>query len=753
MGKLTENYTIISQLGKGGMGAVYLAQDKRLDRKVAIKVLTLNENLSLEQKSEIIARFQKEAKAIAKLSHPNVVAIHDIGEDNGEYYMVMEFLEGKSIGSILDKDKKLPIQECIDISIQICKALDYIHSNSIVHRDIKPDNIIITKNNIAKITDFGIAQNDSDQMRLTQDGTILGSIMYISPEQLRNSKEVDNRADIFSYGVTLYQMITGKMPFDGETVGEVVTKILSSQPELPRKYNPDIPFELERIIMKALNKDREKRYQNMKEMEKDLVSLLKNTSTNILANTSKNISNSTVILDKKNINLTNTNNLKKDEYKTIKIEKASKKEIFIRTILKIIISIVLINLSYSFVSEFLRPNVLNEILKTNDFLGLFPQGPYSSLILEKKLALKTSFYNLFIVFLFLLIWAFILPIESKGIYRNDNPKSEILPIILSLIIVFIYSLLMFPNVKPFDKYLSAFNKDSAEKITDLSYIFNHKGYLTYSNLDEYKSFYYNLDKKSNKKTLYIDHPEIQVKDNIFNTDYIKLSVFSINNESKEQIIVNDLFDNIFTFNEPQKELYFNKLSELVNIVSEGNISLSENFEKKVLKDELNKVKEISINWDKNILNIKRNSISLKTEDNKYEYPKKTDKNIDIPFKNNTDKKIFVILYSLKDNSKKSYLSINASSQDFLKVREGEDYSLIVLFEDKTIIPYAGNFSFSNGNYFKIDSYYKENSSYYSLDSIKEKQREIVNKTFLSQEGIFYTKDADIISFKLNSLKK
>jgi hypothetical protein len=346
-----------------------------------------------------------------------------------------------------------------------------------------------------------------------------------------------------------------------------------------------------------------------------------------------------------------------------------------------------------------------------------------------------------------------LPIESKGIYRNDNPKSEILPIILSLIIVFIYSLLMFPNVKPFDKYLSAFNKDSAEKITDLSYIFNHKGYLTYSNLDEYKSFYYNLDKKSNKKTLYIDHPEIQVKDNIFNTDYIKLSVFSINNESKEQIIVNDLFDNIFTFNEPQKELYFNKLSELVNIVSEGNISLSENFEKKVLKDELNKVKEISINWDKNILNIKRNSISLKTEDNKYEYPKKTDKNIDIPFKNNTDKKIFVILYSLKDNSKKSYLSINASSQDFLKVREGEDYSLIVLFEDKTIIPYAGNFSFSNGNYFKIDSYYKENSSYYSLDSIKEKQREIVNKTFLSQEGIFYTKDADIISFKLNSLKK
>jgi len=361
MGKLTENYTIISQLGKGGMGAVYLAQDKRLDRKVAIKVLTLNENLSLEQKSEIIARFQKEAKAIAKLSHPNVVAIHDIGEDNGEYYMVMEFLEGKSIGSILDKDKKLPIQECIDISIQICKALDYIHSNSIVHRDIKPDNIIITKNNIAKITDFGIAQNDSDQMRLTQDGTILGSIMYISPEQLRNSKEVDNRADIFSYGVTLYQMITGKMPFDGETVGEVVTKILSSQPELPRKYNPDIPFELERIIMKALNKDREKRYQNMKEMEKDLVSLLKNTSTNILANTSKNISNSTVILDKKNINLPNTNNLKKDEYKTIKIEKASKKEIFIRTILKIIISIVLINLSYSFVSEFLRPNVLNEI--------------------------------------------------------------------------------------------------------------------------------------------------------------------------------------------------------------------------------------------------------------------------------------------------------------------------------------------------------------------------------------------------------
>lgn len=758
MTKLTDNYNIISQLGKGGMGAVYLAQDKRLDRKVAIKVLTLNENLSLEQKSEIIARFQKEAKAIAKLSHPNVVGIHDIGEDNGQYYMVMEFLEGRSIGSILDEEKKLPIQDCIDISIQICKALDYIHSNSIVHRDIKPDNIIITKNNVAKITDFGIAQNDSDQMRLTQDGTILGSIMYISPEQLRNSKDVDNRADIFSYGVTLYQMVTGKMPFEGETVGEVVTKILSNQPELPRKHNPDIPFELEKIIMKALNKDRNKRYQSMKEMEKDLNSLLKNTSANMSMNTTnKNISNSTLILNKNtsNLNIDNrtNNDLKKEEKILIKIEKATKKDIIIRTFLKIIISLIIFQLLYNFISSFVRPTLLEDLLKTQNFLGLFPQGPYSALLLEKKIALKTSLYNLFIIFLFLLAWSFILPIESKGAHRNDNFKAEILPIFISLLVTFIYSTIMFPSFKPIDKYINAYNQDLSQKISDLSYIFNHKGYFYYSNLDEYKSYYFNIHKKTNKKSLYIESPEIQLKDNILNTDYIKLDLLSSNKESKEQSIINDLFDNIFTFNDPPKELYLNKFSELVSLLSEGNIILSENFEKNILRDELNKVKEISISWDKNILNIKRNSITLKTEENKYQYPKKTDKSINVNIKNNTNLKMFLILYSLKDSSRKVDLTINSNSMNSFKAREGDEYFVLILFEDKTVIPYAGNFSFSNGNYFEINNYYKENSSYYSLDNIKTNEKETINKTFLNQEGIFNTKDADIISFKLNSLKK
>ncbi|RYX93588.1 serine/threonine protein kinase, partial [bacterium] len=298
MGSLTDNYHIIKELGRGGMGAVYLANDKRLDRKVAIKILQIGSSFTVEQKSEIINRFQKEARAIAKLSHPNIVNIHDIGEEDGQYYMVMEFLEGSSIASMLEKQTTLPIDECVNISIQICKALDYMHKNAIVHRDIKPDNIVIGLDKVAKVTDFGIAQNDSEQMRLTQDGAILGSVMYISPEQLRNSKDVDNRADIFSYGVTLYQMLTGKLPFQGETIGEVVSKVLGENPELPRKINPSIPYELEAIVMKSMNKDREKRYKNIEDMERDLQNLLathsfKKTNIQNINTTSANINKTT----------------------------------------------------------------------------------------------------------------------------------------------------------------------------------------------------------------------------------------------------------------------------------------------------------------------------------------------------------------------------------------------------------------------------------------------------------------------------
>jgi serine/threonine protein kinase len=278
---ISGNYAIEKEIGRGGMGIVYLATDKRLDRPVAIKVLnlsTLEEYVS--DVSEIIIRFNREAKAVAKLSHPNIVSIYDIGYENNLHYMVMEFLEGKVLTE-LKTPGQLDIKQIANIGIQICSALDFAHQRGIIHRDIKTANIILTPGNSAKLMDFGIAQlNTEGHLRLTREGSVLGSMTYISPEQLMNAKNVDARADIYSLGVTLYELLTGRLPFEGNNVATLIMNILKDKPEPPSKFNNKVPEMLDQIIEKALEKNLVMRYQTAQEFSEDLTNFLNSFTTN-----------------------------------------------------------------------------------------------------------------------------------------------------------------------------------------------------------------------------------------------------------------------------------------------------------------------------------------------------------------------------------------------------------------------------------------------------------------------------------------
>lgn len=266
-------YEIISEVGRGGMGVVYKAKDVRLGRIVALKELILLDNISNKDKEEIIERFRREAQTAANLSHLNIVTIYDVGEENKRHFIAMEFLEGKTLKEFLDEGKELTPEEKIDILIQVCDALEHAHSHGVVHRDIKPDNILILKNGKVKITDFGIARMSEALPSMTQDGTMLGTLGYISPEQLHDSRQVDSRADIFSLGAVMYELYTKVLPFDGGSIGATILKIVTENPIPPREINPTIPETIEKIIMKALQKDPDLRYQRASEISSELRTL------------------------------------------------------------------------------------------------------------------------------------------------------------------------------------------------------------------------------------------------------------------------------------------------------------------------------------------------------------------------------------------------------------------------------------------------------------------------------------------------
>lgn len=278
LSSLEKIYKIEKELGRGGMGVVYLATDKRLDRQVAIKVLKISSGNvdSGVSEDEIIERFQREAKAVAKLNHPNIINIHDIGTDEGLHYMVTEFVDGYSVSNMIE-DKTLDLETCVNIGIQICSALELAHEQGIIHRDIKPANIIFSKKGMAKLMDFGIAQlskQEKEAYKLTQVGSVLGSIMYISPEQLNDASKVDPRTDIYSFGMSLYEMLTGQLPFMAESISNIVLKILNHEAPNPSSYNYRINRSLDNVILKSLLKDPDKRYQSAGEMKRDLEKVL-----------------------------------------------------------------------------------------------------------------------------------------------------------------------------------------------------------------------------------------------------------------------------------------------------------------------------------------------------------------------------------------------------------------------------------------------------------------------------------------------
>jgi len=259
-------YEIISELGQGAMGVVYKARDPLIDRIVAIK--TINLGLALDEKEEYEGRFYQEAKAAGRLSHPNIVTIYDVGKSGDVAYIAMEFLHGRELRDILNDGQSLSVERVLDVVAQVARGLAYAHEHGIVHRDVKPSNIMVGLDGHVKITDFGIARMESASVR-TQTGMVLGSPKYMSPEQVMG-KLIDQRSDIFSLGVVLYEMLTGKGPFVGENVNAIMYQTLNTVPPPPSTVSAAVPDMLNFIVAKALAKGLDDRYQSAKDLADDL---------------------------------------------------------------------------------------------------------------------------------------------------------------------------------------------------------------------------------------------------------------------------------------------------------------------------------------------------------------------------------------------------------------------------------------------------------------------------------------------------
>jgi eukaryotic-like serine/threonine-protein kinase len=266
-----KRYVIKRKLGSGGMADVYLAEDQELGRRVALKLL--DERHSSDE--QFVERFRREAQSAAGLNHPNIVSIFDRGRAEGTYYIAMEYLDGRTLKELLVRNGPTPIPIAIDYARQILGALAFAHRNGIVHRDIKPHNIVVGGDGRLKVTDFGIARSGTSQM--TEVGSIVGTAQYLSPEQARGAP-VDPRSDLYSLGVVLYEMLTGKVPFTGDTPVEIAMKHLSQVPKPPSEWRDEVPHDLDAVVMRALAKDPEQRYGSAEEMDADLARVARGVS-------------------------------------------------------------------------------------------------------------------------------------------------------------------------------------------------------------------------------------------------------------------------------------------------------------------------------------------------------------------------------------------------------------------------------------------------------------------------------------------
>jgi serine/threonine-protein kinase len=278
-------YKIVRKLGAGGMANVYLAEDQELGRRVAIKILDDRHAAD----DSFIERFRREAKNAAGLSHPNIVSIYDRGEAEGTYYIAMEYLSGRSLKELIVSRGPTPVRIAIDYTRQTLAAIGYAHRHGIVHRDIKPHNVVVDSDGRLKVTDFGIARSGASQM--TEVGSIIGTAQYLSPEQAKGAP-VDQRSDLYSVGIVLYEMLTGKVPFTGDTPLEIAMKHLSEVPVPPSELRPELPENLDLVVLRALAKDSDDRYQTAEEMDADLARVARGLSpsaetetaaTNVLA--------------------------------------------------------------------------------------------------------------------------------------------------------------------------------------------------------------------------------------------------------------------------------------------------------------------------------------------------------------------------------------------------------------------------------------------------------------------------------------
>lgn len=272
--KISDRYQIIKSIGEGGMANVYLAYDTILERNVAVKVLRGD----LANDEKFVRRFQREALQASSLSHPNIVEVYDVGEDNGEYYIVMEYVEGKHLKNLLKKRGKLTIPEVVDIMLQVTSGLSIAHDSYIIHRDIKPQNIMILDNGLVKLTDFGIALA-MNSTQLTQTNSVMGSVHYLPPEQA-SGKGATLQSDIYSLGILMYELLTGKLPFRGENAVEIALKHLKETMPSIRKEIPDIPQSIENIILRATAKNPKNRYADAREMHEDLKTCLDESRKN-----------------------------------------------------------------------------------------------------------------------------------------------------------------------------------------------------------------------------------------------------------------------------------------------------------------------------------------------------------------------------------------------------------------------------------------------------------------------------------------